>query len=95
MSATTEHAADGRAYDQRSYVDRTISTIRQHDPQALRNNWWTGAALALADEVDRLRSLHTEAAWKLRESKPHRDTLLPCNPEFVMGVVADELEGKR
>lgn len=55
MSASVDYAANGRLYDPRDYIDRTISTIRQHEPDALRNNWWTGAALALADEVDKLR----------------------------------------
>ena len=38
------------------YIDQTIATIRQHNPDALRQGWWTGAALALADEVERLRA---------------------------------------
>jgi hypothetical protein len=45
----------------------------------------------LLAQHDGLRAALIEAEWKLRESKPHRDTLLPCNSEFVMGVVADDI----
>lgn len=75
MTATTEHAADGRRYDQRDYVDRTIATIRQHEPNALRENWWTGAALALADEVDRLRSERAPGPMPNRCANPECGTI--------------------
>jgi hypothetical protein len=80
--ASTAHAADGRVYDERDYIDRTIATIRQHDPNALRDNWWTGAALALADEVDRLRSLvgeegkRPDTVGELEQLRQARDQLV-------------------
>jgi hypothetical protein len=31
-------------------------------------------------------------AWKLRYSRPHKDTIAACDREFVMDLVAKELE---
>lgn len=42
-----------------TYINQTIATVRWHDP-AKTGNWWVGAAHALADEVESLRTLLSE-----------------------------------
>lgn len=61
-TATSGHSDIAATLPERSYIGRTIATIRQHNPNNLRENWWTGAALALADEVERLRTALGEIA---------------------------------
>ncbi len=81
-----------------SSLRRELRTIYGEGAPRKGESWPAYYLRLIADDraaaeasVVSLKEALREAEWKLRESKPHRDTLLPCNSEFVMGIVADDL----
>lgn len=71
------------------YVHGKIATIRQHDPEALRNAWWTGTALALADAVEELeeelKAIRVELVEAVRAGRAERDRRLELEGAIARG----------